>query len=76
MNGSNCTQDFYFYHKLDMESNRKIGKITVQERFLKIQKFKQKKQCRVWQKKISYNCRKEVADKRLRIKGRFIRKSD
>ena len=26
--------------------------------------------------KVVYNCRKEVADKRLRIKGRFISKSN
>ena len=27
---------------------------------------------RVWKKKVNYNCRKEVADKRLRIKGKFV----
>lgn len=27
---------------------------------------------RIWGKKISYDCRKRVADARLRIKGRFI----
>lgn len=42
------------------------------ERSLKIEKYKNKK--RNWMKKISYNCRKRVADSRLRIKGRFISK--
>lgn len=27
---------------------------------------------RNWGKKVSYTCRKEVADARLRVKGRFI----
>jgi len=27
-------------------------------------------------KKVSYTCRKDTADKRLRIKGRFIKKED
>ena len=42
------------------------------ERSLKIEKYKNKK--RNWAKKISYDCRKRVADTRLRIKGRFISK--
>jgi len=44
------------------------------ERALKIERYKRKK--RNWQKKISYDCRKRVADTRLRIKGRFISKKD
>ncbi|TNV85403.1 hypothetical protein FGO68_gene12946 [Halteria grandinella] len=55
---------------------RKIGKLTLQERYAKIKRFKEKKQRRNWDKKIFYDCRKKVADKRLRIKGRFIRKED
>ena len=55
---------------------RKIGKLTVSERYQKVKKFKEKKQRRIWTKKIFYDCRKQVADKRLRIKGRFIRKED
>ena len=56
--------------------HRKIGKLTLQDRYLKIKRFKEKKQRRIWTKKIFYDCRKQVADKRLRIKGRFIRKED
>jgi hypothetical protein len=44
------------------------------ERSLKIERYKNKK--RNWAKKISYDCRKRVADTRLRIKGRFISKKD
>lgn len=42
------------------------------ERSLKIERYKNKK--RNWAKKIAYDCRKRVADTRLRIKGRFISK--
>lgn len=55
---------------------RKIGKLTVHERYQKIKSFKLKREKRIFKKKISYDCRKQVADKRLRIKGRFIRKED
>jgi hypothetical protein len=55
---------------------RKIGKLTLQERYLKVKRYKEKKERRIWTKKIFYDCRKQVADKRLRIKGRFIRKED
>jgi hypothetical protein len=37
---------------------------------LKIEKYKKKK--RNWMRKISYDCRKRVADSRLRIKGENI----
>ena len=57
-------------------SHRKIGKLNLNERYLKIKRFKEKKQRRIWTKKIFYDCRKQVADKRVRIKGRFICKED
>lgn len=35
-------------------------------------KYLDKKKRRVWQKKVNYDCRKKVADCRLRIKGKFV----
>lgn len=55
-------------------STRKIGTLTVEERRIKIEKYLQKRKKRTWSKKISYDCRKRVADSRLRIKGRFVTK--
>ena len=37
-------------------------------------RFKAKKSRRTWNKKINYDCRKKVADSRLRVKGKFVTK--
>lgn len=52
--------------------NNRIGTLTHEERQLKLQKYKEKRARRSFNKKVSYDCRKRVADKRLRIKGRFV----
>lgn len=54
--------------------NMKIGSITLEERRIKVLKFLEKRKRRNFKKKISYMCRKKVADKRVRIKGRFVSK--
>ena len=55
---------------------KRIGKYNIATRYKKVKKFKEKKLKRIFSKKVSYGIRKVVADKRLRIKGRFIRKQD
>ena len=52
--------------------NHKIGTITIEERKQKIRKYLEKRKRRKYCKRISYDCRKRVADNRLRIKGRFV----
>lgn len=54
------------------ENERRIGALTVRERREKIKKYLEKRKRRIWKKKVCYDCRKKVADKRLRIKGRFV----
>lgn len=60
--------------KIPYANITKIGTITVEERRLKVQKFLEKRKRRVYTKKISYLCRKRVADQRERYKGRFVSK--
>lgn len=52
-----------------------IGTLTSEQRQVRIQRFLEKRKRRVWTKKISYDCRKRVADSRLRVKGRFVKKT-
>jgi len=53
-------------------SSKVVSVLTREERRKKIAKFLEKRKRRIWNKKVSYDCRKKVADKRLRIKGRFV----
>ena len=55
---------------------RKIGKLSLEDRFAKIQKYWAKKDKRQFDRKITYDCRKTVADSRMRIKGKFVKKED
>eukprot|EP00596_Hydrurales_sp_CCMP1899_P004102 CAMPEP_0119039836 /NCGR_PEP_ID=MMETSP1177-20130426/9537_1 /TAXON_ID=2985 /ORGANISM="Ochromonas sp, Strain CCMP1899" /LENGTH=464 /DNA_ID=CAMNT_0007004221 /DNA_START=175 /DNA_END=1566 /DNA_ORIENTATION=- len=53
--------------------NGRIGIYTKEERQSIISRFQDKRRTRVWKKKIRYHCRKDLADRRIRIKGRFVR---
>ena len=55
-------------------TEQKVGVLSVEERKMKIEKYLKKKRKRTWNRKINYFCRKQVADKRLRLKGRFMKK--
>lgn len=54
----------------------KIGNYTPEERTVRLQQFLEKRKRRVWSKKIKYRVRKNFADSRLRVKGRFISKEN
>lgn len=69
-----------FPHSLDKykevyNKNGRIGIYTPAERAAIIAKFNSKRTRRVWNKKIRYNCRKNLADRRMRVKGRFVKRS-
>jgi hypothetical protein len=53
----------------------RIGIYTPAERAAIIARFHRKRSRRVWNKKIRYGCRKNLADRRMRVKGRFVKRS-
>jgi hypothetical protein len=56
--------------------NGRVGIYTPAERAAIIAKFQRKRTRRIWNKKIRYGCRKSLADRRLRVKGRFVKRSE
>jgi hypothetical protein len=55
---------------------KKVGQITLEERQKKVYRYIEKKRRRHYAKKVGYECRKRVADNRIRVKGRFISKEE
>jgi hypothetical protein len=65
-------------HMLDRYSSiynkgGRVGIYTREERNAIINRFHEKRKRRVWKKKIRYFCRKNLADRRVRVKGRFVK---
>mmetsp|Transcript_12819 Transcript_12819/g.26959 ORF Transcript_12819/g.26959 Transcript_12819/m.26959 type:complete len:121 (-) Transcript_12819:303-665(-) len=53
-----------------------VGAYSPDSRQIRINKFLEKRNHRVWVKKVKYDVRKNFADSRLRVKGRFVKKED
>lgn len=51
-----------------------IGSYSIPDRRQRIKKYIEKKRKRTYTKRVNYDCRKRVAEKRVRIKGRFVTK--
>jgi hypothetical protein len=52
----------------------RIGIYTPQQRLVIMNRYRVKRTNRQWKKVVRYDCRKNLADTRLRIKGRFVRR--
>ena len=53
-----------------------VGAYSPESRKIRIDRFMKKRNHRVWTKKVKYDVRKNFADSRLRVKGRFVKKED
>lgn len=53
-----------------------IGAYSPESRRIRIEKFMKKRIHRTWKKTVKYDVRKNFADSRLRVKGRFVKKED
>jgi len=53
-----------------------VGAYSPESRKLRIERFLKSRTKRVWTKKVKYDVRKNFADSRLRVKGRFVKKED
>lgn len=51
---------------LPNDGEYRVGIYTVDERRLKIDKFRERKRQKIWRKQIKYDCRKRLADNRPR----------
>ncbi|CAM6058547.1 unnamed protein product [Sphagnum tenellum] len=57
-------------------NTKRVGRFTLEERRQLLQRFQQKRAQRNFNKKIKYACRKSLADKRPRVRGRFARNDE
>ena len=53
-----------------------VGVYSKAQRATRLKRWKMKRQSLSYQNRTKYGCRKETADKRLRHKGRFVKKGD
>ncbi|CAI5714796.1 hypothetical protein KXD40_008077 [Peronospora effusa] len=60
----------------DGQKQNFVGVYSPDSRQKRIEKFLDKRQKRVWRKEVKYDVRKNFADSRLRVKGRFVKKED
>uniref|UniRef100_A0A0D9WHH1 CCT domain-containing protein n=1 Tax=Leersia perrieri TaxID=77586 RepID=A0A0D9WHH1_9ORYZ len=56
--------------------SQKVGRYSAEERKERIERYRVKRHQRNFHKKITYACRKTLADSRPRVQGRFARNAD
>jgi hypothetical protein len=60
---------------VDRKHGNKIGIYNPAQRKALLVRFAEKRKRRHWRKKVRYSCRKNLADTRVRVKGRFVKKA-
>ena len=68
--------DDYVPSRSKVDSGMLVGAYSPDARKQRVARFVEKRERRVWRKKVKYDVRKNFADSRLRVKGRFVRKED
>ena len=58
------------------EGKEYIGAYSPESRRKRLERFWEKKKSRIWDRKVKYDVRKNFADSRIRVKGRFVKKED
>ena len=53
-----------------------VGAYSPESRRRRVARCMEKRGRRIWTKKVKYDVRKNFADSRMRVKGRFVRKED
>lgn len=61
---------------VQMESVYRIGKYTPAERKIRLAKYREKRAQRNYNRRVKYDCRKAIADKRRRVQGRFVTREE
>jgi len=61
---------------LTKNSQKMIGLITEEERKVKVQRYLEKKKRRKGENSVRYECRQDLASRRFRFQGRFIKFED
>ncbi|KAG1365716.1 two-component response regulator-like APRR1 [Cocos nucifera] len=64
------------YNQEGMAMPGRVGRYNSEERKEKIEKYRSKRNQRNFHKKITYACRKTLADSRPRVRGRFARNGE
>jgi hypothetical protein len=72
---SNSLPDFGSKER-DSSKSGYVGIYSPEARRKRIERFNEKRKHRVWKRNIKYDVRKNFADSRVRIKGRFVRKDE
>lgn len=58
--------------EVELASSFRIGRYTPAERRLRVERYRQKRARRDFSARVKYDCRKRIADRRARVRGRFV----